>query len=707
MIDTQNMAHPEQAYFSVGSGQARHSPPSPDLTLLVKQAIEKNEPAHVYKLVSVLARVPTAECAEYKAQLKEHFGRRLNMAELEKAIRETRKAQKRAVLNARKATEQGRPTVEVGGQLRDVVQASLGALYQADKDTPTIFVQSGRLVTIHFTEKKGPVIAPLVESSLRYRLTLAADFVSVRSTADDIIPIAVDPPLDVVRILLNGMNPIDYPFSPLAGITELPILRPDGSIHATPGYDPVTEQVYIPGNLEIPPIPERPGQEDVTSALALLNYWLAGFPFENPASKATALAVAITIVIRSIINGEVPLTLLDAPKQGSGKTILAQAIGMVGTGRRVSPNAPTNDEAEWEKLILTWLQMSPAIILIDNVMHRLESSALSTVLTSPSHQGRELGSNTSLDVPNRAVWFASGNNIRVGPDTARRCIKCRLDARMERPHARNEFQIAGGVNGFFRWTAEHRAELVAAILTLARNWFAQGKPVPDVTPLGNFEEWTTIVGGILQTSGIPSFLANLDSEDGSSSLDEESREWGAFVEAIYAIKGAEPFTCSTLAKDMLGEDDAARNLQEALPISLTKHYDNYRKSQGQASEFAQHMGNAFRTRKGQIYGKWCLETAPEKARANKQQWRIASIDAPPDERKQLYQAAKTLLDTVPLETSFDLPGVDGNVLTLNRNELGTYLVRSLQRKDPRYLEWAKTVLAQLQESIPIPVNQAS
>jgi hypothetical protein len=628
----------------------------PSVALLVKQVIEGDNPAKVFDdLVHLLALLPLGKYAACKAELKEHFQRRLSISDLDKAVKEARKTRKRSGFLSHQSSAPGqgkaRPVVETGGQLRDVVQLALDALDLANRNNPSLFVLSGQLVTVHFSEKKVPSIVPLSLSRLRNLMSQSADYVSIRSTADDVIAIPVDPPLDITRVILEGIDPCEYPFPALSGITELPILRQDGSIYATPGYDTVTEQMYIPGDLLVPAIPETPSEADVKAAFSLLNFWIADFPFSDAASKATAIANAITVVIRSVINGQVPLTLLDAPKQGSGKTILAQAIGILATGRIVPTNAPTNDEEEMRKKLLTWLQTSPAVVIIDNITHPLESSSLNSALTSPFIEDRELGSNTLIRVPNRAVWFASGNNIRVGDDTARRCVKCRLDAKMERPQKRTGFRIPGGVHGFFNWTLEHRAELIAAVLVLARNWYAKDKPAPDITPVGSFEDWTITIGGILQTAGVSGFLMNLDDEDGESSIDEVSAEWKAFIEAIYVVYKEEPFICSDLAKEMIRDIQQAENLCEALPTALSKNFDGYRKSQGQDRDFTTHLGNALRIRKGQIYGVLCLETAGRN-RTNKAQWRIA-IQAPADTERQDEQ------ETSPTITEGYIDDLDG------------------------------------------------
>ena len=47
-----------------------------------------------------------------------------------------------------------------------------------------------------------------------------------------------------------------------------------------------------------------------------------------------------------------------------------------------------------------------------------------------------------------------------------------------------------------------------AALTLARNWFSEGRPQWSGRPLGSYEEWSRLVGGILEAADIPGFLGN-------------------------------------------------------------------------------------------------------------------------------------------------------------------------------------------------------
>jgi putative DNA primase/helicase len=124
----------------------------------------------------------------------------------------------------------------------------------------------------------------------------------------------------------------------------------------------------------------------------------------------------------------------------------------------------------------------------------------------------------------RCAWEATANNAAVSSDIARRTIRIRLDAKVDRPWQREDFHHPE----LRSWARANRGQLVWAALTLGRAWIAAGKPRSTVKPLGMFESWTDTVGGILEFAGIPGFLKNLD--DFYAASDVEAAAWNALVQ---------------------------------------------------------------------------------------------------------------------------------------------------------------------------------
>jgi len=114
----------------------------------------------------------------------------------------------------------------------------------------------------------------------------------------------------------------------------------------------------------------------------------------------------------------------------------------------------------------------------------------------------------------------------MSTELARRTVRIRLDAHVDRPWQRTGFR-----HGDLRtWADDHRAHLVAAGLTLVRAWLAEGAPL-GTTRLGSFERWAAVLGGILGSVGIEGFLGNL--EEFYENSDVEGAIWRQFV-AIWA-----------------------------------------------------------------------------------------------------------------------------------------------------------------------------
>ena len=308
-------------------------------------------------------------------------------------------------------------------------------------------------------------------------------------------PIAPRPAGAVKDIL--ALPPGEWGFPSLDAVTEVPILRPDGSILESHGYDPATQLYYAPDpDLQIPQIPDQPGREHIQNALDVLDAAIGEFPYVDAASYANALAALLTPIIKPAINAPAPMGVLDAPQPGTGKSLLCDVIAIVATGHAAEMFSAPKDEDEWRKVITTALMSGTAVVIFDNITRPLENGDLCSVLTANIWADRAMKTHNKIALPVKATFLASGNNVRLAGDMPRRCYQIRLDAKISDPFLRTgpepgkKFKIPD-LNA---WCLEHRGEPVAALLTLARAWYVAGKPKPAITPTGSFERWTITVG---------------------------------------------------------------------------------------------------------------------------------------------------------------------------------------------------------------------
>ena len=473
------------------------------------------------------------------------------------------------------------PKIQVNNRhLRDVTADALEALLLAN-NPPEMFVRAGALVRVREDEHGTPQIQLMEMSHVRGRLARVADFVRVTEKGET----KVNPPEVVVKDLMALST---WPFPALEAVVESPILRSDGSIFDTPGYDPKTRLFYrpVPG-FECPEIPKSPSRESIRGSLDLINGAIGEFPYGDKSSAANTLALMLTPLVRQAINGPVPIALIDKPQAGTGGSLLAETIALIGTGRTAEMLGAPRDDEEWRKQITAKLAAGGTMVTVDNVEGPLFAPSLARALTARTWTDRILGRSESITLSQRATWIATGNNIILRGDLPRRCYWIRLDAKQSRPWQREGFTHPD----LLSWVSEKRGELVGALLTIARAWFAEGRPPSAEIPrLGSFESWTEIVGGMVTFAGVDGFLGNL--KELYDKADEGNAEWEAFLEEWWKHRGEDPITVKALAK--LINDEAL--LKNALPGDLSEALDK-----GEGS-FTRRLGKALAKRAGTRYG---------------------------------------------------------------------------------------------------------
>ncbi len=253
-----------------------------------------------------------------------------------------------------------------------------------------------------------------------------------------------------------------------------------------------------------------------------------------------------------MIDGPTPLHLIEKPTPGTGATLMVDAIATILTGAGASVMTEGRDDEEWRKRVTAKLRQIPSIVLIDNLRARLDSSAVAAALTAPFWEDRILGASEMARLPIRCLWIATGNNPEFSNEMARRLVRIRLDANVERPWQRSDFRHPD----LMIWVRANRARLVAACLTLCQAWIAAGRPRGSRS-IGSFENWAHVIGGVLEVAGIPGFLGNL--EEMMEASDSEGGAWNGFIASWWDRFG----TAEVGASDVL---DLATAADPKIPI---------------------------------------------------------------------------------------------------------------------------------------------
>jgi hypothetical protein len=475
-------------------------------------------------------------------------------------------------------------------QLNDLTGQAQSAITRAN-DPPGVFVRAGQLTRVVRDENGQPAIEPFDRVRMRCRLSEVANFFTLRKVEGGYEEVGTNPPLSLAENVL-ALGRWEYP--PLAGIARSPILRPDGSICTTPGYDAQTRLFYCPDpDLVLPEIPDQPDVHEVQASVDMLMDLIGDFPFADQPSRANALSILFSILMRPVIAGHIPLIIVDAPVQGSGKTLLVTTLGTIAVGSVAGESIPSkqNDD-EWRKKITSILLNASPFVLLDNIPDNttIDSPALAAALTAYEWSDRLLGKNDSVRLPSRAVWAATGNNLRVAGDIPRRSYSVRLDANAERPWERTGFRI----EGLDAYVAGHRGELLAAAFTIIRAWYVAGKPRAPVPPFGSFEDWVGTIGSVLAFAGIGGFLKNLDQT--RAVQDEDTHQWTAFFDAWWEAFGNVAVTVDDLCNRVLTHSAIeAVTIPDVLLLQRDKGEGSLRRSLGR--QLARLTGRVFNDRK--------------------------------------------------------------------------------------------------------------
>jgi hypothetical protein len=221
------------------------------------------------------------------------------------------------------------------------------------------------------------------------------------------------------------------------------------------------------------------------------------------------------------------------------------------------------------KRITTSLMRGSGHVWLDNIKRHLDSPSLALALSQNVWSDRALGGNVEVNLPVRCVWVGTGNNPTLSDELHRRTVFISLDADMERPELRQEFLI-GDLKGF---VAEHRGELIGALLTLIRAWLEAGEPLWRGKRMGSYDNWCRVIGGILECAGISGFLSNRGDNDHA---DPDRARWASFLSLWHKERGEEPCGVGDIAAlavetDIIAEDTVKE--RQKLGYRLRQHLD--------------------------------------------------------------------------------------------------------------------------------------
>lgn len=358
---------------------------------------------------------------------------------------------------------------------------------------PSVFQRNGELVSVDIDEDGKMGLRPLRSSIVRYMLSRVATWIKTVGSPDNEYDKIVHPPSNVGKCLIDKShwNHILH----LRATTPFPPISSDGKIRTTKGYDPGT-LVFFSGGVDCN-VQQAPTKQDaIAGAKKLLNL-VCDFPFASDAHRSAWIAGLLSPLARFLHDGNAPLTVVQANSPRVGKTTLVKLISHIITGDDCPVITHTSNEDEGRKRILSYLRMSRAMVLVDNVVGQYGGPGINALITSRIFEDRILGHSKVIQTVNDTTWYITGNNVTLAPDTAERCLHIRLHSDEEKPHLRTSFK-----HDVFAVVKERRSELLSAALTILKAYIVAGMPDQNIPPWGSFESWSRIVRGAIVWTGL-------------------------------------------------------------------------------------------------------------------------------------------------------------------------------------------------------------
>lgn len=380
---------------------------------------------------------------------------------------------------------------------------------------------------------------PVTPDWLTDHMGRVCDFYSVRrrrdAAGDDTTEESnEDAPMPVARAIMA--KPGERGFRKLVAVVTAPTLRADGSILDTPGHDEASGLLYYSEHPNPLRVPVAPTEGDALEALRFLWKPVAQFPLVDDVARGVVVQGMFSAVLRASLP-TAPGIGLDAPAAGSGKTLLARCIGTLATGTDPAILPPTDTDEETRKRLFAVLREGQRVVLWDNVREPLGSAALDAFLTAPTFSDRILGSSETMTLPNRAMFIATGNNLRMTSDTCRRVLLARIDAESETPYTRDfSFDPA-------HMLASDRQRYVVAALTIVRAYITAGRPKAAKGRTASFEVWDDLVrqplcwlAGLVRAlpggpGDLPTLADPMEAAARAFEQDPETTKLGAVLEA--------------------------------------------------------------------------------------------------------------------------------------------------------------------------------
>lgn len=245
-------------------------------------------------------------------------------------------------------------------------------------------------------------------------------------------------------------------------------------------------------------------------AVKFLRDLLKEFPFADDGGRSLSVQVAAMVSRFLVIDGsaQIPFFCWNANSPRSGKSLLIKIVEIPVAGYCRMMALPEEKE-EVAKVLDSTVLAGYQSLIFDNVRHKLEGAALEAFATSSVHSGRRMGGNRTFEVQKRTMVMFSCNQAEVSPDLMGRMLFVDLFNLEADPQAR---KISKPISDGYLERPEVRHAILSALGSLVQAWNDAGQPDGSERLVG-FEEWSRVIGGIVEHAGFGSPLRRLEADE--------------------------------------------------------------------------------------------------------------------------------------------------------------------------------------------------
>jgi len=247
-------------------------------------------------------------------------------------------------------------------------------------------------------------------------------------------------------------------------------------------------------------------------ATKFLRDLLSEFPFAEDGGRSLSVQIAamvsrfaFTLLPKS---AQIPYFCWNANSSRSGKSLLCKIVEIPVAGYCKMQTYPEEKDELAKVLDSAVLSGYPSLIF-DNAKTKLEGAAIEQFATTSVHAGRRMGGNKNFEIRKQMMVMFTSNQCEVSPDVAGRMLFVELFNLEADPQAR---KIKHPIGDEYLERPEVRQSILSALWSMIHSWDEGGRPMGSGRLVG-FEDWSRIIGGIVEFAGFGSPLRRPEADD--------------------------------------------------------------------------------------------------------------------------------------------------------------------------------------------------